>query len=119
MLEGTEAARVLALLREDAENCFHHYEEMLNENAQGEKIDQDVADAHGDAGGGVFKFIDIAMEGSGNDGFEKHQEEEGGNRQLNQIRHEVTSNAPNCSRCTVNRNISAFYTAGPGTDKWK
>ncbi len=35
VLEGDEAERVLGLLREDAERCYAHYEEMLNENAAG------------------------------------------------------------------------------------
>ena len=35
VLEGDEAARVLRLLREDAERCYAHYEEMLNESADG------------------------------------------------------------------------------------
>jgi thymidylate synthase (FAD) len=32
MLEGTEAARVLEILRDDAENAYAHYTEMLNED---------------------------------------------------------------------------------------
>jgi len=35
VLEGDEAARVLAVLREDAERCHAHYEEMLNEDEAG------------------------------------------------------------------------------------
>ncbi|MCS6890497.1 MAG: FAD-dependent thymidylate synthase [Rhodovarius sp.] len=35
VLEGPEAARVLALLREDAERCYDHYLEMLNEEEEG------------------------------------------------------------------------------------
>jgi thymidylate synthase (FAD) len=41
LLEGGEAARVLALLREDAELTYAHYVEMLNENEAGDKIDED------------------------------------------------------------------------------
>ncbi len=35
VLEGEEAQRVLALLREDAERCYAHYVEMLNEDEGG------------------------------------------------------------------------------------
>jgi thymidylate synthase (FAD) len=40
LLEGKEAAQVLSLLREDAERCYAHYAEMLNENEAGEPIDE-------------------------------------------------------------------------------
>ncbi len=39
VLEGAEAARVTALLREDAERAYAHYAEMLNEDADGEPVD--------------------------------------------------------------------------------
>jgi thymidylate synthase (FAD) len=39
VLAGAEAARVLAILREDAERTYAHYEEMLNEDASGAKRD--------------------------------------------------------------------------------
>ena len=39
VLEGEEAERVLALLRDDAAQCYAHYEEMLNEGAEGEPRD--------------------------------------------------------------------------------
>ncbi len=39
VLEGEEAERVLALLRDDAAQCYAHYEEMLNEDAEGEPRD--------------------------------------------------------------------------------
>jgi thymidylate synthase (FAD) len=35
VLQGQEAADVLALLRHDAQTCYDHYAEMLNENADG------------------------------------------------------------------------------------
>ncbi|WP_337996142.1 FAD-dependent thymidylate synthase [Oleispirillum naphthae] len=35
VLEGAEAAQVLAMLRADAEACYAHYEEMLNEGEAG------------------------------------------------------------------------------------
>jgi thymidylate synthase (FAD) len=38
-LTGDESARVLDLLREDAERAYSHYEEMLNENTAGETLD--------------------------------------------------------------------------------
>ena len=41
LLEGDEARRVLDLLREDAERAYEHYEEMLNEDAQGDVLDPD------------------------------------------------------------------------------
>lgn len=41
VLQGDEAARVLALLREDAERNYAHYEEMLNEDEQGNALDPD------------------------------------------------------------------------------
>ena len=39
VLEGEEAARVMALLREDAAHAYAHYEEMLNERPDGTKPD--------------------------------------------------------------------------------
>jgi len=39
VLEGKEAAQVLAWLREDAERNYAHYAEMLNENEAGEPAD--------------------------------------------------------------------------------
>ncbi len=39
VLEGKEAKRVLDLLREDAERCYAHYVEMLNEDEEGRVID--------------------------------------------------------------------------------
>lgn len=35
LLEGTEAADVLRMLRDDAENAYDHYRDLLNEDAQG------------------------------------------------------------------------------------
>ena len=40
LLEGKEAARVLDLLREDAARSYDHYEQMLNERADGSVIDE-------------------------------------------------------------------------------
>jgi thymidylate synthase (FAD) len=40
MLEGQQAQRVLNLLREDAERCYHGYQEMLNEDEQGTTVDE-------------------------------------------------------------------------------
>lgn len=39
VLQGDEAARVLAMLRDDAAQCYDHYEEMLNEDADGNPRD--------------------------------------------------------------------------------
>ena len=39
ILEGAEAARVLELLRSDASTAYEHYEEMLNETADGSVVD--------------------------------------------------------------------------------
>ncbi len=39
VLDGEEAARVLQLLREDAERCHDHYMEMLNEDEGGNTLD--------------------------------------------------------------------------------
>jgi thymidylate synthase (FAD) len=41
VLSGGEAARVLDILREDAERCYAHYEEMLNEDAEGNRRDEE------------------------------------------------------------------------------
>ncbi len=41
VLEGAEAARVLALLRGDAETCYAHYEDMLNADEAGDPLDPD------------------------------------------------------------------------------
>jgi len=38
-LEGDDAKRVMALLREDAERAYGHYAEMLNEDENGQPID--------------------------------------------------------------------------------
>jgi thymidylate synthase (FAD) len=40
LLEGAEAARVLDLLREDATRNYDHYVEMLNEDEQGQVVDE-------------------------------------------------------------------------------
>ena len=40
-LEGSEAERALFLLKRDAENAYASYQEMLNEDASGVKIDED------------------------------------------------------------------------------
>ena len=40
VLEGAEAARVLALLRDDAEQTYDHYVEMLNETEDGGVIEE-------------------------------------------------------------------------------
>src|ERR1041385_1005005 len=40
VLEGREAERVLALLREDAERNYDHYVEMLNERDDGTVVDE-------------------------------------------------------------------------------
>jgi thymidylate synthase (FAD) len=39
-LSGAEAERVYQILREDAERAYRHYEEMLNETATGEVLDE-------------------------------------------------------------------------------
>ena len=39
ILEGEEAKRVLSLLKEDSAQCYDHYQEMLNEDENGEPID--------------------------------------------------------------------------------
>ena len=39
-LEGEEAAHVFGLLREDSERAYAHYQEMLNENAAGDTLDE-------------------------------------------------------------------------------
>ncbi|HLI12711.1 MAG TPA: FAD-dependent thymidylate synthase [Alphaproteobacteria bacterium] len=41
VLEGEEARRVLGLLREDAERCYAHYVEMLNEDESGNPVRND------------------------------------------------------------------------------
>ena len=40
VLEGQEAATVLRILREDAERCYEHYREMLNEDEAGNILDE-------------------------------------------------------------------------------
>jgi thymidylate synthase (FAD) len=40
VLEGEEAARVLKILRDDAETCFAHNEELLNAREDGSTIDE-------------------------------------------------------------------------------
>jgi thymidylate synthase (FAD) len=39
ILQGEEAARILAVLREDAGRAYDHYVEMLNESEDGERLD--------------------------------------------------------------------------------
>ncbi len=41
VLKGEQAARVLQLLRDDATVCYDHYEEMLNEDPDGEPVNAD------------------------------------------------------------------------------
>ncbi len=41
VLEGEEAARVLDILRDDAERCYADYEEMLNEDRDGNRLNDD------------------------------------------------------------------------------
>jgi len=40
LLSGAEADRVLAILKDDARNAYRHYEEMLNESADGKTVDE-------------------------------------------------------------------------------
>ena len=40
VLNDAEAARVMQLLQQDAENCYSHYEEMLNADAGGNVLDE-------------------------------------------------------------------------------
>ena len=40
LLQGAEAARVLEILKEDSARCYQHYEEMMNERADGSQIDE-------------------------------------------------------------------------------
>lgn len=39
MIQGDEAAYILRILQEDAQQAYTHYEEMLNETASGERLD--------------------------------------------------------------------------------
>ncbi len=39
VLEGDEAARVIAMLRDDSEQTYAHYEDMLNEDSEGNRPD--------------------------------------------------------------------------------
>ena len=41
VLSGDDAARVLGLLRDDADQCYNHYQEMLNEDPAGNVLDAD------------------------------------------------------------------------------
>lgn len=45
VLTGSEAAHVLALLKGDAERCYEHYEDMLNEDRDGRSLDPGGADS--------------------------------------------------------------------------
>jgi thymidylate synthase (FAD) len=40
-LQGEEAARVLDILKQDSSRCYDHYQEMMNEDSQGNVIDED------------------------------------------------------------------------------
>jgi len=40
VLSGAEAERVFTLLKEDSEQAYNHYEEMLNETSEGKVIDE-------------------------------------------------------------------------------
>src|SRR5215469_18497241 len=42
----------------------------------GEQIDDDIADAHGQAGGGVVEFVDVALDERGGNGFGHQQSDE-------------------------------------------
>lgn len=39
-LSEDEIARVIEILKGDSEQCYKHYEELMNENASGEKLDE-------------------------------------------------------------------------------
>lgn len=41
VLEGEEAQRVLQILKSDAQQCYDHYQEMLNEDEVGNALDHD------------------------------------------------------------------------------
>ena len=41
LLQGAEADRVLHLLTQDASNCYDHYEEMLNEDVMGNRLNEE------------------------------------------------------------------------------
>ncbi len=41
LLSGEEAQRVLEILKQDANQCYDHYEEMLNETESGEQVNPD------------------------------------------------------------------------------
>lgn len=41
VLEGEEAQRVLDILKSDAQQCYDHYQEMLNEDEVGNVVDED------------------------------------------------------------------------------
>ncbi|MCH9753374.1 MAG: FAD-dependent thymidylate synthase [Alphaproteobacteria bacterium] len=41
LLSPEQAEKVSALLREDSERCYKHYEEMLNEDAEGNTVNED------------------------------------------------------------------------------
>ncbi len=43
VLSGEEASRVLAILKDDAERCYAHYEELLNEDEAGGRRDPERA----------------------------------------------------------------------------
>jgi thymidylate synthase (FAD) len=43
LLEGDEAKRVFEILKGDAQSAYDHYEEMLNENSEGEVLDEGKA----------------------------------------------------------------------------
>src|SRR5215472_7003388 len=52
-----------------------------------EQIRSDAAEAHGDAGRGIFQFIDFALQDGADNGFEHHERDEGGDGELDQVLH--------------------------------
>src|SRR5579864_424253 len=53
----------------------------------GEQVDENIAEAHGDAGSGIFYFVNVAPHDGASDGFHKKQDDKRRNRQCNQVTH--------------------------------
>src|SRR6516164_696861 len=53
----------------------------------GEQIHSDIAEAHGDAGGRVLQLINLPVHDGTGDGFDNHECNESGDREVNQVLH--------------------------------
>jgi len=55
----------------------------------GSELHDETAEAHGDTGSGVFDGVDFTSQKNPSHGFQEHEKNEGGNGELNEVRHKA------------------------------